>query len=177
MANTHSPNRPTINANAWPVRPVACVARLRSPVRHQISARAIRPPSSGNAGTTLNTNSAALMKPSHPSSASAGVVLRLPLESATSETVPLLASRVIAPRHSANSTSVTSGPRRGDLELLAGAGGLASHAREPAEGPQVDADDLDSQPTRHQRVPELVQDERREVAERTGDGDRVRGRL
>ena len=35
--------------------PTTRVARLRSPVSFQIAARAIRPPSSGNAGTRLNT--------------------------------------------------------------------------------------------------------------------------
>ena len=64
-----------------------------------------------------------------------------------------------------------------DLELLAGARRLAPHAREPAERPQVDPHDPDPQPACHQRVPELVQHERREVAERSGDGDRVSGRL
>ncbi len=110
LANTHSPNSPTTSANTCPERPAACVARLRSPVRHHTSARAMRPPSSGNAGTTLNRNSAALMKPSQPSSASAGVVFRPPRVSATSETVPLLASTAIVARQSRNSASVTASP-------------------------------------------------------------------
>ena len=58
-----------------PVRrgPVACVARLRSPVRHQIAACAIRPPSSGKAGTRLNTSTSALIVATQLSHTSAGV--------------------------------------------------------------------------------------------------------
>ncbi len=61
-----------------------------------------------------------------------------------------------------------------DLELLAGALRLAAHLREAAEEPQVDAGDRDASAARDERVPELVQDQRGEVAERTGRPRRSR---
>ena len=45
-----------------PRRAAKRVARLRSPVRHQAIARAMRPPSSGKPGIRLNTSTTALMK-------------------------------------------------------------------------------------------------------------------
>ena len=69
------------------------------------------------------------------------------------------------------------GAGRGDLELLAGRRGLAAHLREAAEEPEVDAGDPDAEPARHERVPELVEDQRDEVAEGRGDGDQVVRRL
>ena len=98
------------------------------------------------------------MKPSQPISASAGVVLKPSRASATSETVPLLREHGDRAEASGEQGERDRRPRRGDLELLAGARGLAAHVREPAEDPQVDADDRDAKPPRHQRVPELVQD-------------------
>ena len=64
-----------------------------------------------------------------------------------------------------------------DLELLAGRLWLAAHLREAAEEPQVDAGDRDAEAPGHQGVPELVQDQRREVAERPRHRDRIVGRL
>src|SRR5208283_1712099 len=61
-------------------------------------------------------------------------------------------------------------------EFLARALRLAPHLGQPAEEPQVDPGNRDAQSARLQRVPELVQDERGEVAERACDRDRVRGR-
>src|SRR5205807_8505144 len=54
---------------------------------------------------------------------------------------------------------------------------LAPHLREPAEEPKVDARYRDAQAPRRERVAELVQDQRREVPERAGDGDEGCGRL
>ncbi len=177
VAKIHSPSSPTTSAKPWPERPVARVARLRSPVRHQISARAIRPPSSGNAGTMLKTNSIALMKPSQPISASAGVVVKPSRVSATSVKRALLATAVPAARQSGEQRERHRRPGRRDLQLLARGLRLAAHLREAAEEPQVDAGDRDPQAARGQRVAELVQDQRGEVPERAGHGDQVGGRL
>ena len=172
LASPHSPKMPSRIANAWPVRPVACVARLRSPVRHQITARAMRPPSSGKAGTMLNRNSSALMKPSQPISASAGLVVTPSRASARSLKRWPLATTAPAPTQSPEERERDGRSRDRDLQLLARALGLAPHLRQPAEEPQVDARDRDSQSARRERVPELVQDQRGEVAEGARDRDR-----
>ena len=136
----------------------------------------MRPPSRGNAGTMLNTSSAALMKPSQPISASAGVVLKPSrVERHVGDAAAAGQQHGGAPRQSANSSSVTAGPAAATSNSSPALCGFAAHLREPAEGPQVDPDDLDAQPARDERVSELVQHQRREVAERTGDGDGVGG--
>ena len=107
------------------------------------------------------------MKPSQPISASAGVVVKPRLRQRHVGEVPLLASRYTAPQAAEpNSSSVTAGPAAAILNSSPAVSRFAAHVREPAEEPQVDARDRDAQPSRHQRVPELVQDQRGEVAER-----------
>ena len=60
------------------------------------------------------------------------------------------------------SSSVTSGPGRGDAELRARRVGLAAHLHHAAEQEEVDALDLDPLAPGGQRVPELVQHDRAE---------------
>ena len=156
---------------------MAWVARLRSPVRHQMIARAIRPPSSGNAGTMLKTNSSALMKPSQPTSASAGVVVK-PSRVERHVGEALAAREQRAGDHAEDQEYQRHRwPGRGYLQLLPGSLGLAPHLREAPEEPQVDARDRDPETARRERVAELMQDQRGEVPERSRHGDRVGGRL
>ena len=106
----------------------------------------------------LKTNSVALTKPSQPSSASAGVVVKPSRVSATSVKVTPLASAVPAPTQSANSASVTAGPAAATLNSSPALCGLAAHLRRPPKNhrsmPAI------GMPSRRgdERVAELVQD-------------------
>ena len=87
-ASPHSPSAPRPSANTCPARPVATVARLRSPVALQIAACAILPPSSGKAGIRLKTSTSVLIVATQLSHTSAGVA-RTPLRAtATSKKSP-----------------------------------------------------------------------------------------
>ena len=135
----------------------------------------MRPPSSGKAGTRLNTSSAALMNTSQAKQR----------HSRSDREAFFASSRALVevatggererspPRRCAATSSVSGGPGRGDLEFLAGRLRFARRARHAAEEPQVDAEDRDAQAPRDERVPQLVQDQRGEIAKRADDGDRI----
>ena len=144
------------------------VAPCRLPVSFHAIARAIRPPSSGNAGTMLSTNSAALASAVKATSTSSSV----PESGANVAASAEPGRRAIATPAAVKpnvSSSVTAGPANGDAELLAGRLAVAIGAHEAAEEEQVDAADPDPFAAGGERVPELVQHDRAEEQERGDD--------
>ena len=175
-ASPTSPSAPSASANPCPARPVQRVARLRSPVRHQISAWAIWPPSSGNAGIRLNTSTSALTVATQLSHTSAGVARMLRAAGRHFGEVP---SRRRQPgREGAGDDNRERHQRAGDrhAELHPRRARDLAHARQPAERPQVDAGHRQAVAPRDERVAELVQDHRGEERQHDGDRDQVGGR-
>ncbi len=108
-----SPNHsPRVAAKRVPV--------LRLPVRHQAIARAIRPPSSGKAGTRLKTRTSRLMLPSQTTMAAMPEVWVFSWVSAAWRTwsPPASARPMIA--QTATIAAVTSGPATAILNSVAG---------------------------------------------------------
>ena len=92
----------------------------RLPVSFQATARAIRPPSSGKAGSRLNTNSAVLISPSQAVSCSSAGPLA-PRATGTADwnaSAPATASP--PPTQASTTASVTSGPATATLNSVPG---------------------------------------------------------
>ena len=85
------------------------VPRLRSPVTFHAIARAIRPPSSGNAGIRLKISRTRLISPSQPISAIDGVVLTS-WNVAVSTTPVIFEASAPAPTQMPTMIAVTAGP-------------------------------------------------------------------
>jgi hypothetical protein len=79
-------------------------------VTFQAIARAIRPPSSGNAGTRLNTSRTRFIETSRETTTSAGVASALPESRAAAQKPSAPASTIAAPAASAMIARVTRGP-------------------------------------------------------------------
>ena len=128
-------------AKPWPsVAPTRAWPCARSPVIFQIAARAIRPPSSGNAGTRLNTSSSAFIvtrKETSSSAASDGAVAAEPRRRRRSR--PSRPAPIPTALPTSTIASVTSGPGDRDAELLAGRVGVPAHLHHAAEEEEVDA--------------------------------------
>ncbi len=73
LSNASTPSPISTHEKTWPSRALKRVPRLRSPVSFQAIARAIRPPSSGKAGTRLKASRNTLTTASQPISATVGV--------------------------------------------------------------------------------------------------------
>ena len=171
------PSRPSSRAKAWPARPVISVARLRSPVRHQIDRPGDPPAVEREGGDDVEQQQGAVdeRQPAHQRE-------RRGRGRAFADQGRVAEARAAGEQHPEREAEGEQPERHqrpgdGHLELLGGALGLAAHVQQPAEEPQVDAHHRDPDPAGGERVAELVQDQREEVPERARDGDRVGGRL
>ena len=162
---------------AMPMRAAKRVARLRSPVTRQAAARAMRPPSSGKAGTRLNTSRNRFMVTSRETTTSTGDAWALAERRAASQKESPPAIRSAAAVAATTMASVTSGPATATRNSAPGRVRVAVHAHHAAEQEEVDAGHVDALPARGQRVPQLVQQDRAEERERRHDGDDVDRRL
>ena len=86
------------------------VALPRSPVIFHAAARAIRPPSSGKAGTRLNTSSSTLAETRKLSHSSNGPVASVRSSRAASQNPPAPSSAIDASEPTTTISNVTSGP-------------------------------------------------------------------
>ena len=154
-------------------RAQARVARLASPVSLHAIARAMRPPSSGSAGSRLNTSSTALISASQREQHERDAGVQAGLEQRdVEEVVEAAERRVRRAMQSAMTSGVDERAGRGERELGARRARLAAGAREAAERPQVDPVDRHALAARDERVPELVRDDRGEEQQRPdGGGD------
>ena len=149
------------------------VALRRSPVSFQAAARAIRPPSSGNAGTRLNTSSSAFIDTRKDTSSCGDVRGAAPSSRGGVQNASGPASAI--PTQRAHDHDRERHQRAGDRdpELLARRVGVAAHLHHAAEEEEVDARHLDAHAPRGQRVAELVQHDRAEEQRRRGHGGDV----
>ena len=156
-----SPNHsPRVAAKRVPV--------LRLPVRHQAIARAMRPPSSGKAGTRLKTRTSRLMLPSQTTMAAMPEVWVFSWVSAAWRTwsPPASARPMIA--QIATIAAVTSGPATAILNSVAGRVRVPFETCDSAEHPERDRGDLDPVAGRDEGVTQLVQQDRGEEEDRAG---------
>ena len=116
---TYTPSPIMIQPNSSPSRPEKRVPRLRSPVTFQAIERAMRPPSSGNAGIRLKTSSVRLISASQPSRAMPGVVLTV-WNVAVSIVLEKCEATDAAPRQTATMIAVTAGPAAATLNSSPG---------------------------------------------------------
>ena len=141
---------------------------VRSPVTFQMIARAIRPPSRGNAGIRLKTSSTMLMlsrkasiatrPPAVPSASNADGVPEV-VGAAGDQHAEAGAEDRDHERHQRARRPRPGTRRPGDC-------GVPRHLRDAAEQPQVDARDRDAVADRHHRVAQLVQQDRQEEQQR-----------
>ena len=127
------------NEKPRPSRAAKRVALLRSPVRHQAIARAMRPPSSGKPGIRLKTSSSDVderepAEHGHRLARAAGVEAERVQRVARAGGQP---SR--APTQTTAITSVTAGPAAATRNSSPAERGVALHLGHAAEQPQVDA--------------------------------------
>ena len=124
---TTSTMPPPISANpsSWPSRAQARVAASASPVSFQTTARAIRPPSSGSAGSRLKTSSTALISASQTSSSSGALEVHAGLEQRHVEEVVEAAEGEADARRRSRSTSDVDG-RAGGRQRELGARAVAA---------------------------------------------------
>ena len=130
--------------------------RWRSPVTFQATARAIRPPSSGKAGTRLNTSSSRFIETSSETTTSTGVASAAPESRAASqnESTPGEQDRGGRAEDDEQEGHRRAGDR--DAELGARRVGVAAHLHHAAEQEEVDPLDRDPLAAGGERVAELV---------------------
>ena len=157
-----------------PMRAAKRVARWRSPVIFHATARAIRPPSSGKAGTRLNTSRNRFMVTSSETTTSDGRRRRAPGQA---RGVPERVRRRRAgrDRHGGQPDDRQRDERARDRDAELGARRVrvAVHPHHAAEQEQVDARHLDALAPGGERVPELVQQDRGEERQRRDHRDGV----
>ena len=161
--------RRRISSQPKPTRSGGEARRLvRSPVSFQAAARAIRPPSSGKAGTRLNTSRIRFIgtrnetRPPPACAGGAGEPRRVPERVRARERDRAPRASTISERHR--------GPGDGDAELGAGRVGVAAHLHHAAEQEEVDPVDLDALAPRGERVAELVSRIEPKTAQRRDHG-------
>src|SRR5215217_7166897 len=148
-------------AKSWPRAAATRVAFVRSPVIRQASARATRPPSSGNAGTRLNTSSTTFIatrkltrRSTTPASPSSRAVSQKPSAPASAMLISVPTTTI---------PSVTSGPAMATLNSWPGV--VVSRDIFITPPKKKRSMPLTSMPSRRQGVPELMQEDRPEEAE------------
>ena len=108
------------------------VPELRLPVRHQAIARAMRPPSSGNAGTRLKISTKRLIEPSQAIMTAAPEALVLLWASAAWRSSPEAAITRKAPTQASTIAAVTRGPAIAILNSVPGVSeSFSSRAKPP----------------------------------------------
>ena len=117
---SQNPTPARITANPWPICAAVLVPCRLEPVTRQTIARAIRPPSSGNAGTRLNASSSTFQNSSQLSASSTGVIWTVPSSSAAwiSRCGPTIA--MSSARHTITNRNVASGPAAAILKSSPG---------------------------------------------------------
>ena len=168
-----TPARITANACAELRRRRGCRAPCRRS-RRQTIARAIRPPSSGNAGTRLNTRISTFISSSQLSDSSTGVICTDAVERDRVRSAGgARRSRGRRPGTASTKQNVASGPAAAILNSSPGERSVAAHLRQAAEQEQLDPLDLDPLAARDQRVAELVHDQRAEEQQHGRDRRQV----
>ncbi len=107
-------------AKPWPTNAAERVAFERSPVSFHAAARRIRPPSSGNAGTRLNTSSTAFIVTRNEMSSSGISDGAAPSSRAASQKSPVPAIAMPTSEPTVTIASVTSGPATATKNSLPG---------------------------------------------------------
>ena len=150
-------------------RPRAFVARLAPDERP----RAIRPPSSGKAGTRLKGRIRTLISSSQLSDSSTGVIATVAVErDRVQEPVPADDRQIERQRRRGRRRTSRAGRRRRP-ELLAGRARVAADLCDSAEQEQLDPAHTDALPPRGESVGELVHDQRPEEQQDGGDRRQV----
>ena len=141
-------------------------------------ARAIRPPSSGNAGIRLNSEQQHVDRREVAEHRGGGAGRRPRRTARCWSASDPLDTAMPNPKQTAAISRVTSGPAAATRNSTPGESASLAELRHAAEQPQVDALDRDAVADRHPRVPQLVQQDREEEQQRAdhGQDERVRAR-